>query len=94
MHFPHFFFLETHPPQAVRGRCSFYKNKNRGNLCQNLKSYILTYQVISNKFTIVRLSHVELAIDFKIKLNILGVLWNGLKRRVISSYQLWSLRKV
>jgi hypothetical protein len=35
------------------------KNKNRGNLCQHLKNYILTYQVISNKFTIVRLCTVQ-----------------------------------
>jgi hypothetical protein len=91
--FPIFFFGNA-PTTSRQGTLPFYKNKNPGNLCQNLKSYILTYQVISNKFTIVRLSHVELAIDFKIKLNILGVLWNGLKRRVVSSYQLWSLRKV
>jgi hypothetical protein len=37
------------------------------------------------------LNHVELAIDFQIQLNILGILWNGLKTRVTSSYQLCSL---
>jgi hypothetical protein len=96
MHFPHFF--GNAPTTSRQGTLPFYKNKNRGNLCQYLKNYILTYQVISNKFTIVRLctqkgiiNHVELAIDFQIPLNILGVLWNGLKRRVTSSYQLWSL---
>jgi hypothetical protein len=39
------------------------------------------------------LNHVELAIDFQIQLNILGILWNGLKTRVTSSYQLCSLLK-
>jgi hypothetical protein len=39
------------------------------------------------------LNHVELAIDFQIQLNILGMLWNGLKTRVTSSYQLCSLLK-
>jgi hypothetical protein len=53
MHFPHFF--ENAPTTSRQGTLPFYKNKNRGNLCQNLKNYILTYQVISNKFTIVRL---------------------------------------
>jgi hypothetical protein len=95
MHFPHFF--GNAPTTSRQGTLLFYINKNRGNLCQNLKNYILTYQVISDKFTIVRLCtlqryyNVELAIDFKIQLNILGVLWNGLKRWVTSSYQLWSL---
>jgi hypothetical protein len=32
---------------------------------------------------------VELAIDFQIQLYILDVLWNGSKRRVTRSYQLW-----
>jgi hypothetical protein len=39
------------------------------------------------------LNHVELAIDFQIQLNILGILWNGLKTRVTSSYQRCSLLK-
>jgi hypothetical protein len=53
-------FLKTHPPQAVRGRCRFIKIKI-AETCkyQNLKNYILTYQVISNKFTIVRLCTVQ-----------------------------------
>jgi hypothetical protein len=49
MHFPRFF--ENAPTTSRQGTLPFYKNKNRGNLCQNLKNYILTYQVISNKFT-------------------------------------------
>jgi hypothetical protein len=53
MHFPHFF--GNAPTTSRQGTLPFYKNKNRGNLCQNVKNYILTYQVISNKFTIVRL---------------------------------------
>jgi hypothetical protein len=57
MHFPRFF--ENAPTTSRQGTLPFYKNKNRGNLCQNLKNYILTYQVISNKFTIVRLCTVQ-----------------------------------
>jgi hypothetical protein len=53
MHFSYFF--GNAPTTSRQGTLPFYKNKNRGNLCQNLKNYILTYQVISNKFTIVRL---------------------------------------
>jgi hypothetical protein len=48
-------FFGNAPTTSHQGALPFYKNKNRGNLCQNLKNYILTYQVISNKFTIVRL---------------------------------------
>jgi hypothetical protein len=48
-------FFGNTPATSRQGTLRFYKNKNRGNLCQHLKNYILTYQVISNKFTIVRL---------------------------------------
>jgi hypothetical protein len=61
------------------------------------KKYIY-FDILSHKSTVTRicrvqryLNHVELAIDFQIQLNILGILWNGLKTRVTSSYQLWSL---
>jgi hypothetical protein len=68
-----------------------------------LKKYI-HFDILSHKLIINLLlrefaeckgiiNHVELAIDFQIQLNILGILWNGLKTRVTSSYQLCSLLK-
>jgi hypothetical protein len=94
------FFLETHPPQAVRGRCCFIKIKIAETYAKIKKIYIFWHIKSNNKSTVTRicrmqryLNHVELAIDFQIQLNILGILWNGLKTRVTSSYQLCSLLK-
>jgi hypothetical protein len=60
------------------------------------KKYIY-FDILSqnNKSTVTRicrvqmyLNHVELAIDFQIQLNILGILWNGLKTRLQTGYRL------
>jgi hypothetical protein len=55
MHFPG--FCGNAPTTSRQGTLPFYKNKNRGNLCQNLKNYILTYK--SNNFTIMRICSVQ-----------------------------------
>jgi hypothetical protein len=100
MHFPHFF--GNAPTTSRQGTLPFYKNKNRGNLCQNLKNYILTYHVISNKFTIVQLCtlqrnyiHFGTRHRFPNPIKYPGRFMEWIKRRVTSSYKstLSQLRK-
>jgi hypothetical protein len=60
-----------------------------------LKKYIF-FDILShnNKSTVTRICRVQRYLNHvEIQINILGILWNGLKTQVTSSYQLCNLLK-